>query len=282
MSSSALRHPAKGHVSRRSVLRRGLAGAFLGLAAPSLSRCAAPATVAVTGGVDPERAAEYRALALTAIPVVEDLWGTDTVPLPVRLELPATLAAWSVATGHEPEQQGYAASTVRRAAATSGGELKGRKAVDESSDDVRIVMHPDAWVELSPEGRLGVIVHEVTHLAMGTGTGAPWWLGEGLAEYTAHRTSARSLEQIAGSAWGPIVGTPPTSWPMENAQQPWQGYASAWLACVFLAETAGEETLLALYARISAGRSLDEACREAVGRGEVDLRQDWSRWLSQQ
>ncbi len=281
MSSSGVHHPEKGHVSRRGVLGRGLAGAFLGLAAPSLSGCAAPAIVAVTGGVDPERTAAYRTLALRAIPVVEDLWGTDTVPLPVRLDLPATLTAWSAATGHKPDKQGYAASTVRLAASARGGAMT-RGTADENSDDVRIVMHPDAWVELGPEGRLGVIVHEVTHLVMGTGEGAPWWLGEGLAEYTAHRTSARSLEQIAGSAWGPIVGTPPTSWPTENAQQPWQGYASAWLACVFIAETAGEEALLALYNRVCAGRALDRACRDVLGRGESDLRQDWSRWLSEQ
>ncbi len=259
----------------------GVVGVLLGLGTPIVSGCAAPATVVVTGGVDPQRAAAYRTLASTAIPVVEDLWGKGTVPLPVRLELPATLPAWSAVTGHKPDQQGYAASTVRRSAATRARGTTG-SGKDDAGGDVRIVIHPHAWAELNPEGRLGVVVHEVTHLAVGTGNGAPWWLGEGIAEYTAHRTSARSLAQIAGSAWDPLVGDPPTSWPVPNPDQPWQGYASAWLACVFIAEAMGEDRLVALHTSVSSGKTLDEACLAAVGRREADLRHEWSQWLSVQ
>ncbi len=265
-------------MSRRGLLRWGTATVVVGLSAPSLSGCAAPPKVVITGGVAPERASAYRSLALTAIPVVEDLWGIDTVPLPVHLDLPATIAAWSTATGYDPDQQGFAASTVRRPGASAGDGAPG----NEGSSDVRIVMHPDAWAELTAEGRLGVIVHEVTHLAMGTRTGAPWWLGEGAAEYTAHRASSRSLQEIAGSAWGPIASKPPQAWPTPNLEQPWQGYASAWLACVFMVRTAGEDELLALYDSLSAGRSLDQACRITMGRGEADLRTQWARWLSEQ
>ncbi len=265
-------------MSRRGLLRWGTAGAMVALLAPSLGACAAPPAAVVTGGVAPERVSAYRSLVLTAIPVVEDLWGINAVPLPVRMDLPATIAAWSKATGHEPDQRGYAASTVRRPGATARDESTGQ----DGSNDVRIVMHPDAWDELTPEGRLGVIVHEVTHLAMGTRTGAPWWLGEGVAEYTAHRTSSRSLQEIAGSAWDPIVSKTPQSWPTPNLEQPWQGYASAWLACVFITQTAGEDGLLTLYDSVSEGRSLDEACRTNMGRGEADLRMQWARWLSEQ
>lgn len=265
-------------MSRRGLLRWGPATIVVGWCAPSMSGCSAPPDVVVTGGVDPKRASAYRSVVVTAIPMVEDLWGVDTVPLPVRLDLPATLAAWSTATGYEPDQKGYAASTVRRPAAAVGKETIG----NEESDDVRIVMHPVAFEGLTAEGRLGVIVHEVTHLAMGTAAGAPWWLGEGAAEYTAHRTSSRSLQEIAGSAWEPIVSAPVQAWPTPNREQPWRGYASAWLACVFIVQTAGEDGLVALFDRLAAGRSLDRACRTATGRGEENLRTQWARWLSQQ
>lgn len=276
-------------LTRRAVVRGGLAGGLLGLVSASSSGCATPAIVVITGGGDVERAAAYQRMVTTAIPAVEELWGSDAVPLPVRLELPATLTAWSALTGHEPDQQGYAASTVRSTAGTDGPLASGSGSgsgsgsasdKDDAGDDVKIVMHPDAWVELNPEGRLGVMVHEITHLAMGTGEGAPWWLGEGLAEYTAHRTSARTLEQIAGSAWAPLVANPPTSWPTPDPEQPWNGYARAWLACVFLAEMAGEDSLVVLYERVTAGATLDRALRATVGRDEADLLKEWSLWLS--
>ncbi len=233
-----------------------------------VAACGDDVEVVVTGGVSAERASAYRDLVLTAIPAVEDLWGEGAVPLPVHLDLPSTTAAWAAATGHPPEQRGYAASTVRPRERTTA---------------VRIVIHPDAWDGLSPAGRQAVVTHEVTHLGRGAGQLAPWWLEEGLAEYTAHRNSAMSIADIAGSALARAVRDPGESWPEPSADgDAWQGYARAWLACVFIAQRHSEPDLLAMFDASSAGRPTSTLVRDVLDEDNDDLHRAWVVWLRRQ
>ncbi|MGB5952646.1 MAG: hypothetical protein WBG57_09070, partial [Ornithinimicrobium sp.] len=230
-----------------------------------VSGCAGENSVQVTGSVSAERAAAYRTLAQRGIGAVEDLWGQGSVPQPIRLDLPANAAAWALATGRPISDQVYAASTVWQ----------------ESTG--RIVVHPATWNALSPQGRSAVITHEVTHLAMGPSTRVPWWITEGLAEYTAHRASKSSLEDIAGSAWKPLIADPPSRWPRPSRRaDSWQNYAPAWLACVFLARTYDEKALLTMHSELVGGSPLEVSMRDHFDRGSGQLQQDWSRWLGEQ
>lgn len=238
------------------------------VAAPVLAACTARSDVAVTGGVAAERATAYRDLVLEAIPSVEDLWGEGAVTLPVHLDLPSTTAAWAVATGHSPEERGYAASTVRS---------------DSATPAARIVIHPDAWDGLSPAGRRAVVTHEVAHLAMGPGTAAPWWLEEGLAEYSAHRSSAMSIADVAGSALPRAVQDPGQSWPEPSTEgDAWQGYARAWLACLFIAQRHSEAALLEIFDAAAAGQPTSDVMQDVLNEGSEDLYRAWLDWLQDQ
>lgn len=244
--------------------------AVTGGAGVAASGCAGDADVVVTGGVSAQRAAAYRQLVLDAITPVEDLWGAGSVPLPVRIDLPLTTAQWAAATGYAPDQRGYAASTVRRSPQSGGAR-----------SEVRIVMHPDAWSELTRQGRQAVAVHEVAHLAMGPAGEAPWWVEEGMAEYTAHRRSSLSMAKIAGSALTRVIASPSTSWPRpQPGSNAWDGYASAWLACRFIAERHGEAALIELWEALSDSRSLEESMQLAVGESAEQVLRHWQDWLA--
>ncbi len=224
----------------------------------------------MTGHAPAQRAAAYRQLALDAVAPVEDFWGTGSVPLPIRIDLPTTTTQWALATGYAPGQQGYAASTVRRA--TDDGR---------APSPVQIVMHPDAWSELNAQGRQAVVTHEVAHLAMGPAGSAPWWVEEGLAEYTAHRRSDSSIEEIAGPALARVISSPPTSWPQpQPGSKAWDGYASAWLACLFIAERHHETALVDLWTAASAGHLLEASMQAAVGESAQQVRGHWLDWLT--
>ncbi|MGB5934734.1 MAG: hypothetical protein WBG76_02565 [Ornithinimicrobium sp.] len=230
------------------------------------SGCAADRSVLVTGGVSAERATAYRSLAQHGIAAVEDLWGTGSVPAPIQLDLPANAAAWAAATGRQQGSGGeYAASTVWQ-------------------DSIgRIVVNPATWGALTPEGRVAVMTHEVTHLAMGRAPDVPWWITEGMAEYTAHRASELSLREVAGSALVSLAAEPPGDWPTPSgAADPWQDYAPAWLACVYLARTYDESSLLDLHSDLVNAVGVDKAMQRRCGSNSAQVHQDWLRWLAEQ
>lgn len=251
-------------VTRRSVVSWTLA-ATAGGATLGVTGCSDRRTVVVTGQVDPSRAAAYRAVAVRGVERTRQLWGRDRVSLPVRLHLPRSVSQWAEATGNPASASGYAGSTVRR---------PGREPV--------VVLHPSAWQALTPEGRAGVVTHEIAHLAMGPDRAAPWWLTEGLAEYTAHRGADDRPGRIAGSALPRLRADPPDGWPRAPADashSPWPRYAAAWLACVFLADEVGERALLQAYAATRAGSSWERACRSTLDRPASRLHRHWLRWL---
>ncbi|CAN5474902.1 hypothetical protein BH23ACT6_BH23ACT6_02920 [soil metagenome] len=230
----------------------------------AISGCAGERSVQVTGGVSAGRAMAYRELAERGIADVEDLWGSGSVPLPIRLDLPATAAGWALATSQQDQTLTYAASTVWRGATG------------------HIVVHPAMWSEVTPEGRSAVIAHEISHLVMGNQPHMPWWITEGLAEYTAHRGSDRSLEDIAGSALGRLSANPPPRWPQRSGSaDPWQDYAPAWLACVYLAQAYDESLLLDLHADVAADVPLDTALQRRSGARSTEVHQSWVAWLRQ-
>ncbi len=266
-------------LTRRWLLTWVGVGGIGAVVVPHLAGCADAPDVVVTGGVSAERASAYRDMVLDAIPRVEELWGSGAVALPVHIDLPSTIVGWAAATGHRPDQRGYAASTVRINARNEEGAGQD----DADARPVRIVMHPDAWDELSPAGREAVVTHEVAHLAMGRGGSAPWWVEEGVAEFTAHRNGVTSIADIAGSALKQAAREPGKSWPEPSAQgDAWQGYARAWLACVFIAERHGESVLPEAFAAAAAGQSTPMWMQSILGERSDDVHAAWVSWLQRQ
>lgn len=242
------------------------------------------AAVSVRGSAPQERVDAYEEMTPVALEQVEDLWGEDAVARPVEVVLPATATEFAQLTGGAPRSQDAPAVTVG-----SGAEA-------------HVVVHPDSWDRLSPQGRQAVLTHEVTHLAQQGDGPVPAWLGEGLAEYTAHRTSELAPAVIAGSALdGVRAGELPSAWPEPGADGPsgfaapatgdattqdgggrgaWDGYAMSWLACAYLAETWSEDGLLSLYRTVSTGTPLEEAFPEVLGVAETEALAGWGEWLA--
>ncbi len=224
--------------------------------------------IEVSGSARAERIEAYEAMTETALDQVEDLWGEDSVARPVEVILPASAAEFAELTGGAPASQTAPAVTV--------GSL----------DEAHVVVHPDSWTRLTPEGRQAVLTHEVTHLSMQGHGAVPPWLGEGLAEYTAHRASDLAPAVIAGSALDAVrAGESPTTWPdpsagTEAGEDAWGGYALAWLACLFLAQTWSEEQLVELYEVTSGGAPLAEALPQVLGVSEQEVLRGWGDWLT--
>lgn len=220
--------------------------------------------VRVEGEVGPERAEAYRQLTVQAVRRTEQLWGPGSVPVPVRLVLPADADAFGEVTGLD-------------SAADVPAAVVGR------GDGARLVVHPGAWERLTPEGRLSVLTHEVTHLVMQGDGPVPWWLGEGLAEYTAHRGGGSTVRELAGTALDLVrAGRVPQDWPERPPGGPgdrWGSYAMAWLACHHLAETYSERGLLDLYRAVAGGEPVGEAAVRVLGVSEDEALATWRAWL---
>lgn len=240
--------------------------------------------VEVSGSAGPERIAAYQAMTVTALEQVEDLWGQGAVRWSVRVELPATAAEFEELTGAAPGAQ-VPATTVG------------------SMGQAHIVVHPDSWDLLTPQGRQAVLTHEVTHLSQQGDGSVPRWLGEGLAEYTAHRDSDLPPATIAGSALEDVrAGSVPTTWPDPTTRSrgtdpatrsrgtdpttrprgtdpAWRDYALSWLACRYIAETWSEEALLELSAAVAGGLTVKEAMPEVLGTTETNALAGWGVWL---
>lgn len=241
---------------RRAVLRWAGTG-LLTLGVLGSAGCAAEPVVQVSGDAPQTERTAYRRWAEQALDPVRDLWGEDAVPLPVRLHLPADAAAWGGATGQLPDTD-VPASTVTRDGVST------------------VVVHPRAWTRLTETGRAAVLTHEVTHLAQGSAGATPWWLGEGSAEFTAHRHSPLPPEEIAGPVWGELRGNPPLTWPRPDGARRWAGYAAAWSVALVVAADHGDTAVPALYRAVADEGDLDRGCRVALGRSARDLRRAWT------
>ena len=220
--------------------------------------------IIVSGSVPEERVSAYEELTATALAQVEDLWGPDAVQWAVEVILPATPAEFAELTTGAPASQEAPAVTVGRLA------------------EAHVVVHPDSWDRLTVAGRQAVLTHEVTHLAMQGDGGVPRWLGEGMAEFTAHRGSGLAPAQIAGSALdGVRAGQLPTDWPdPQGSESAWDGYALSWLACLYLAQTWSEQDLLDLYDEVAAGTPVEDALQSVVGVSEDEALAGWRTWLT--
>lgn len=147
----------------------------------------------------------------------------------------------------------------------------------------RVILNP-RYFDPADETNVDLLTHEVTHVATQARTkaGAPTWLSEGVAEYTAYRhlrpftvDAPRSLQrQIeAGSVELPTYDF--------YARDVEAHYLAGFLACAHVADEYGEATLRRLYDRLAGtAREIhtlarqDEVLRDLLGVSTEQFRRD--------
>ncbi|QES50501.1 hypothetical protein DEJ50_24430 [Streptomyces venezuelae] len=153
----------------------------------------------------------------------------------------------------------------------------------------RVVVNPQAYQELSEEGRRIVLAHETTHVATRPATSAstPLWLSEGFADWVAYRDSGRAPRDIAPAAARAVrAGRLPAALP-GNAAFTFGGdqealsraYEESWLACRTIAARWGEPALLRLY-EAAAREPLPTALATTLGTDPAGLTSVWRSSLT--
>jgi hypothetical protein len=232
-----------------------------------------PETLVVAAdGLDADR---YARLATRAVPVVRRVV-TDWRPRLV-VEVPATAEDLDEALAADP---GTYANIAAVTTSVDGSLAPGAP--------VHVLVNPAELGRLRANGAQVVMSHEATHVATEAprSDDLPMWLLEGFADYVALRdvrlpvatTAAQVIEQVRRD------GVPER---LPGAQEfdirtthLGATYESAWLACVVLADRAGEDALVAVYDAVDAGVPVDRALRREAGLSEAGLVQAWRERLA--
>ncbi|MDN4172966.1 hypothetical protein QWY28_08445 [Nocardioides sp. SOB77] len=151
---------------------------------------------------------------------------------------------------------------------------------------LHVFVNPEVLGSLGRRGAQVVMSHEATHVATRAPvTTQPLWLLEGFADYVALRdvdlplttTAGQVIEQVRrdglpGDLPGPVEFDTATTHLGAT-------YEAAWLACVVLAERAGESGLVDLY-RAAARLGLEDALRDVADWDEAALTRAWRSRLA--
>ncbi|MFJ8016603.1 hypothetical protein [Streptomyces sp. NPDC096339] len=226
-------------------------------------------------GQSPETLSGIAAEADRAVPAAGAAWprpwaGRVVVLVPGSLERMAGLL-------------GHPAETYRGLGAVTTGQVGAGPAPAD-----RVVVNPQAYPELSGQGRQIVLTHEVTHVATRAATTAttPQWLSEGFADWAAYRgtptTPAQGAPALARAVRrGEVPGELPATEAFAFGGDPEaaaRAYEGAWLACRLIAEKWGEAGLVRLYE--AAGREpLPNALAHALGTDADTLTRTWQESL---
>jgi hypothetical protein len=137
----------------------------------------------------------------------------------------------------------------------------------------RVWMVPGDWGKLDAKGRTVILRHEFTHVATQAAAStneAPLWLAEGFADYVGYRGLGISNQIVAQELRAQArAGHAPTSLPTNTDFQQQGGdqlssdYEQGWLACVTMASTYGQSTLVNFY-RVAAKQGTDAAFAQVL------------------
>ncbi len=259
-------------VGRRGVTITGLGGEHgatpVWLATPVEVRRTPDTLVVATADV-----ARYSRLAVRAVAVVRRVlpdWGD-----PLVLEVPPDARALDAALAAEP---GTFATIAGVTSAVPGSP--------EGDPAVHVFVNPARLAESDPIGQQVVISHEAAHVALdATSTGAPVWLGEGLADYVALRdvglpisvTAADLIRQVGRE--GVPAALPGDREFDEESEYFGAAYEAAWFACRMLARRVGEDALVRFYDEADDAEDFDAAFRRAFGLGVPAFTRSWRRGL---
>jgi hypothetical protein len=230
-------------------------------------------TVVLVAGSAPTMA-RYVSLAEHAVPVVRRV-ATTWRPR-VVVEVPRDLDGLDRALA-EPAGSD---SQIAALAASVDGTATPRT-------PVHILVNPDVFSTLPRLGAQVVMSHELTHLATDAYRSAsPTWLKEGIADYTALRDVRLPFSRTAGQIAAQVRADGlPTRLPSAtdfdpNATHLGAIYEAAWLVCVTLADRGGQQALVDLYDRTSAGAPLGRTLEQLFGWTTRDLVAAWRTRLS--
>ncbi|GAA4123347.1 hypothetical protein GCM10022415_28370 [Knoellia locipacati] len=237
----------------------------------------------VTGTVDEATLTAYAAMADRAVAEVSKRWKR---PWPRRV----TVIAPKDATAFR-EQVGRA-DDLSQVAAITDGPL----GADGRATGDRILLNPDAFARLTPEGRQFVLTHESTHVAVRSSLpGAPpLWLVEGYADHVGYAASDRRRADLAAPLLERVRnGSGPTRLPTQGDLDPGQGeiapsYLASWLAVDLIARRHGEARLEAFYEASSVASSpadadsaMDRAFADVLGTTRAAFTKAWLAELNQ-
>ena len=196
----------------------------------------------VSGTVDEATLTAYAAMADRAVAEVSGRWKRPWARH-------VTVVAPRDATAFR-EQVGRADDLSQVAAITDGPVGPDGRATGD-----RIILNPDAFARLTPEGRQFVLTHESTHVAVRSSLAgaAPLWLVEGFADHVGYAASGRRRADLAAPLLQRVAdGNGPARLPTQGDFDPGQGeiaptYLAAWLAVDLIARRHGEARLRTFY-----------------------------------
>jgi hypothetical protein len=209
-----------------------------------------------------------------AVPVVQGV--LPRWPGRLVVEVPASQEGLDAALASDPGTYGDIAAV----SASVDGALT-------PDAEVHVFVNPAVYDGLDPVGGQVVMSHEAAHVATGaplTG-GVPLWLLEGFADYVALHdvdlplatTAGQIIEQVRRD--GPPDHLPGQPEFDQTSTHLGAAYESAWVACLVLADLAGQEALVALYERVARRGALAGPLRELYGLTEAQLTQQWRQRL---
>lgn len=223
-------------------------------------------TLVITGG---RPSAPYSSLAERALPQVRRVLSNVRGGLVV--EVPQNSAELDSLLGvPEGTYQGVAAVTASVDGSTEG------------TSPVHVFVNPDEMDDLRRTGAQVVMTHEAVHALTAAPTSqAPVWLVEGFADFVAlrdvdlpvTRTAAQVIARVRRD--GVPARLPGAADFDLTAPHLGAAYEAAWLACVSLADLAGEAALVEVYRTVSAGAAVDDALRRSAGVDQASLTQRW-------
>lgn len=226
---------------RRSLLRVAAVLPVLPVLALLGSGCSdapasSPDTVRTPGGVP-----------VRYLPGVDDAVRAQ-LPGEVDEALTRVRSVWSAPLGRvnrTPTPPGEVLVPATSAQFTAGGGDGATGVAATTRSDGTVVLSPQVWTGTSAAGRVVVLAHEFTHVALHSQTSASArWLVEGPPEWTAYRDTGLELAQIAPRvaaivrAGGALAG-PPADAQFDGPLQ--SAYQSAFTWCSFLADRFGTD-----------------------------------------
>lgn len=156
----------------------------------------------------------------------------------------------------------------------------------------RVSINPANWDRLAAVGRRIVITHELTHVASRADTGyrMPTWLVEGLADYVGFRgTGVPTVVAAAELARQVQAGHLPRRLPRDrdfdgDSSRLSVAYEGAWLACRYIAQRYGEDTLVTFYRQVGTSslppaRALASASHRLLHLSVGQLTRRWRHYV---
>lgn len=220
--------------------------------------------VTVIGAVPRTRLRAVADEAVQATQQVRRIWGVRTLQQQVRIKVAAT----------DAEFRGY-----------GGGTEAGAQIAATTTADGDVLLAPSLFSKVTPAGRLVVLTHELTHVALHQAglTGVAHWVLEGSAEFTAYAASGTDLTTLAPQLAievrdGPAPTGPPTD--RQFADDPITAYQSAFVWCRFLAQRYGRSRFTSFVR--AADAKAPQAFETAFGERPTDLRAAYGAFLSAQ